>query len=136
MDNMEEYTVSNDLSACSLPGNYDRCSTDQCRSGDDAGVGARGAGVSALATPTPNPPPSASSGDTIVLKHFKSGAWNDFLQVFETLPSGKHVRIAAKCRHCNHVLSGCSSAGTSNMLRHHKQCLKKAKHAALVQSHL
>ena len=23
MDNMEEYTVSNDLSACGLPGNYD-----------------------------------------------------------------------------------------------------------------
>jgi hypothetical protein len=46
------------------------------------------------------------------------------------------VRIGAKCKHCAHVLSGRSSAGTGHLLRHHKVCVAKTKHDALVQSRL
>jgi len=103
---------------------------------DDAGAGGGGDGVGASATQTPASTPTASTANNIVLKRARSGAWNDFEPIFETLPSGKQVRIAAKCRHCNHVLSARSSSGTGHLLRHQTQCVKKAKHAALVQSRI
>jgi hypothetical protein len=39
------------------------------------------------------------------------------------------VRVAAKCRHCSHVLSGRSSAGTGHLSRHQKVCVAKTNHA-------
>jgi hypothetical protein len=50
------------------------------------------------------------------------------------LPTGKKVRVAAKCRHYSHILSGRSSVGTRHLLRHQKVCVAKTKHAVLVQS--
>jgi hypothetical protein len=58
------------------------------------------------------------------LKRVRSAAWNDFDEVFETLPNGKQVRVAAKCQHYSHVLSGCSPAGTGHLLRHRKVWLR------------
>ncbi|KAG2558506.1 hypothetical protein PVAP13_8NG271202, partial [Panicum virgatum] len=147
MDDMEEYTVNDDLRACGLLADDD----DDLTAGaealfgssvapinvdapDDAGAGARGDGVGASATQTPASTPNASTANNIVLKRARSGAWNDFEPIFETLPSGKQVRIAAKCHHCNHVLSARSASGTGHLLRQQTQCVKKAKHAALVQS--
>jgi hypothetical protein len=145
MDDMEEYTVNDSLRACGLPGDDDTTAGAEALFGsavapinvdDGANAGGRGDGVGRSATPTPTSMPSTSSTEQVVFKRARSGAWRDFDQIFETLPSGKQVRIAAKCKHYSHVLSGRSSAGTGHLLRHQKQCLKKAKHAALVQSRL
>ncbi|KAG2558261.1 hypothetical protein PVAP13_8NG148802 [Panicum virgatum] len=153
MDDMEEYTVNDDLRACGLPADDDDDLTAGAEAlfgssvapinvdAPDAGAEARAAcilsdGVGASATQTPSSTPTASTTNNIVLKRARSGAWNDFEPIFETLPSGKQVRIAAKCRHCNHVLSARSSSGTGHLLRHQTQCVKKAKHAALVQSRI
>ena len=137
MDDMEEYTVNDDLRACGLPADDD---DDDLTAGaealfgssvapinvdaPDAGAGAGGDGVGASATQTPSSTPTASTANNIVLKRARSGAWNDFEPIFETLPSGKQVRIAAKCRHCNHVLSARSSSGTGHLLRHQTQDLE------------
>ncbi|KAG2636827.1 hypothetical protein PVAP13_2NG391203 [Panicum virgatum] len=149
MDDMEEYTVNDDLRACGLPADDDDDMTAGAEAlfgssvapinvdaPDDAGAGAGGDGVGASATQTPASTPTVSTANNIVLKRARSGAWNDFEPIFETLPSGKQVRIAAKCRHCNHVLSARSASGTGHLLRHQAQCVKKAKHAALVQSRI
>ena len=148
MDDMEEYTINDDLRACGLPADDDDDLTAGAEAlfgssvapinvdAPDAGAGAGGDGVGASATQTPASTPTASTANNIVLKRARSGAWNDFEPIFETLPSGKQVRIAAKCRHCNHVLSARSSSGTGHLLRHQTQCVKKAKHAALVQSRI
>jgi hypothetical protein len=48
------------------------------------------------------------------------------------LPTGKKVRIGAKCKHCGQVLSERSSAGTGHLLRHQKVCVTKTQQAALV----
>ena len=84
----------------------------------------------------PSSTPSVSTGTSTHFKRARSGVWNDFDEIFETLPNGKKVRVAAKCRHCSHMLSGRSSVGTGHFLRHQKVCLAKVKHAALVQSRL
>ncbi|KAG2563399.1 hypothetical protein PVAP13_8KG324306 [Panicum virgatum] len=142
MDNMEEYTVNDDLRACGLPADDNNDLTVDAKAlfgrnvapinvdgPDDADACAGGDGIGASVTQTPTSTRTACIAHNIVLKHPRSGAWNDFKPIFETLPSCKQVRIAAKCRHCNHVLSSHSSSGTRHLLRHQKQCLKKAKHA-------
>ncbi|CAN6363186.1 unnamed protein product [Urochloa humidicola] len=148
MDEMEENTVNDDLRACDLLGDDDVNMAAGYEAlfgsslapinvkggdGDDASAGG-GDGTSM--TPTPTSKPTPTSGDFIVLKRVRSNYWTDFEPIFETLPSGKKVRRATKCRHCKHVLSGHSSSGTGHLLRHQRQYLKKAKHATLVQSRL
>ena len=149
MDDMEEYTINDNLRACGLPDDDEDelasgsealfGSSDapiNVEGGDDAGA-AGGAGASAATPPVmPSSSPSVSTGTSTHFKRARSGVWNDFDEIFETLPNGKKVRVAAKCRHCSHVLSGRSSAGTGHLHRHQKVCLAKVKHAALVQSRL
>ena len=66
-----------------------------------------GAGAGAATPPVmPSSTPSVSTGTSTHFKHPRSSAWNNFDEIFETLPNGKKVRVAAKCRHCSHVLSG------------------------------
>ena len=129
MDDMEEYTVNDDLRACGLPVDD---ADDDLTAGAEALFGSNVARsmsmalmmpalvleVMASATQMPTSTHTASTANNIVLKRARSGAWNNFEPIFETLPSGKQVRIAAKCRHCNHVLSGRSSSGTGHLLRH------------------
>jgi len=86
-DNMEEYTINDDLRACGLPADDD----DDLTAGaealfgssvapinvdapDDAGAGAGGDGVGASATQTPASTPTASTANNIVLKRARSGA--------------------------------------------------------------
>ena len=148
----EEYTINDDLRACGLPGDdEDDLASDgealfgsgaapiNVDGGDDAGAaGGAGPGV----PPPPGPPvmpsstQSVNATDGIRLKRVRSPAWNDFDEIFDTLPTGKKVRIGAKCKHCAQVLSGRSSAGTGHLLRHQKVCVSKTKQAALVQSRL
>jgi hypothetical protein len=64
----------------------------------------------------PSSMPSINIGTSIQGKRVRSGAWNDFEEIFEILPTDKKVRVAAKCRHCSHVLSGRSSASTGHLL--------------------
>jgi hypothetical protein len=98
--------------------------------GDDAGV-ARGVGVGAP-PPPPGPPVMPSSmlpvntTDDIRLKRVWSPAWNDFEEIFDTLPIGKKVRIS-KCKHCAQVLFGYSSAKTGHLLRQQKVCVAVTK---------
>ena len=104
MDDMEEYTVNDDLRACGLPADDDDDLTAgaealfgssvapiNVNAPDDtgAGVGAGGDAVGASATQTPSSTPTASTANNIVLKRARSGAWNDFEPIFETLPFGK-----------------------------------------------
>ena len=101
MDDMEEYTVNDDLRACGLPADDD----DDLTAGaealfgssvapinvdapDDAGAGAGGDGVGASATQTPASTPTASTANNIVLKRAWSVAWNDFEPIFETWQAG------------------------------------------------
>jgi hypothetical protein len=84
----------------------------------------------------PSSMPSVNTGTSIRGKRVRSGARNDFEEIFETLPTGKKVRVAAKCRHCSYILSGHSSAGTGHLLRHQKICFAKTKHVVLVHSRL
>ncbi|KAG2657093.1 hypothetical protein PVAP13_1KG194777 [Panicum virgatum] len=114
MDDIEEYTINDDLRACGLPGDDE----DELVSGGEAlfdtsgapinvdgGDDARGAGA---ATPLvmPSSTPSVNTGTSSSFKRARSGVWNDFEEIFETLPNGKKVRVAAKCCHCSSVLSG------------------------------
>jgi hypothetical protein len=153
MADMDEYTINDNLRACGLP----RDDEDDLASGgealfdsvvapinvdgsDDASV-VGGAGVGAPPPPPPPPPespvmPSCQSVNTSGVKRSRSPAWNDFDEIFDTLPAGKKVRIAAKCKHCGYVLSGRSSAGTGHLLRHQTVYVAKTKHAALVQSRI
>ncbi|KAG2620952.1 hypothetical protein PVAP13_3NG192126 [Panicum virgatum] len=131
MDDMEEYTINDDLRACGLPGDDEDelasggealfGSSDapiNVEGGDDAGA-AGGVGAGAATPPVmPSSTPSISTSTSTHFKHPRSSAGNDFDEIFETLPNGKKVRVAAKCRHCSHVLSGRSSAGTGHLLRH------------------
>jgi hypothetical protein len=147
MDDMEEYTINDDLRAYGLPGDDEDDLASDCEAlfgssaapinvdgGDDAGAtGGAGAGIPRQSM-MPSSMPSVNTGTGIRGKRVRSGAWNDFEEIFETLPTGKKVRVAAKCCHCSHVLSGCSSAGTGHLLRHQKMCVAKTKHAILVQS--
>jgi hypothetical protein len=149
MDDMEEYTINDDLRACGLPGDDEDdlasggealfgCSAAPINvdGGDDAGAaGGAGVGTPGLST-MPFSLPSVNTGTSIRLKHVRSSVWNDFKEIFETLSTGKKVRVAAKCRQCSHIISGRSSAGTGHLLRHQKVCVAKTKYAALVQSHL
>jgi hypothetical protein len=149
MEDMEEYTINDDLKACGLPGDDedDLASSGEALfsssaapinvdGGDDAGAaGGAGAGTPGQSM-MHSSMPSVNTGTSIWGKRARSGAWNDFKEIFGTLPTGKKVRVAAKCRHCSHVLSGCSSAGTGDLLRHQKVCVAKTKHAVLVQSRL
>ena len=106
MDEREEYTVNDDLRVCGLPADDD--DDDDLTAGaealfgssvapinvdapDDAGAGAGGDGVGASATQTPASMPTTSTANNIVLKHARSGAWNDFEPIFETLPSSTTV---------------------------------------------
>jgi hypothetical protein len=132
MADMDEYTINDDLRACGLPGDDE----DDLASGGEALFGsvaapinvdggdyagaAGGAGASAPPPPPPEPPvmPSCQSVNTSGVKRSRSLAWNDFDEIFDTLPTGKKVRITAKCKHCGHVLSGRSSAGTGHLLQH------------------
>jgi hypothetical protein len=52
------------------------------------------------------------------------------------LPTSKNERIVAKCCHCSHVLSRRSSGGIGHLLQHHKVCVAKSTHTALIQSHM
>ena len=146
MDFLEEYTINDDLRACGLPGDdeedltaggvelFGSCSAPiNVDGGDDVGAG-EGAGTPSTAMPSSTP--SASTGTSVRLKRVRSSAWNDFEEIFEDSPTGRKVRIGAKCLHCSHVLTARSSAGTGHLLRHQKVCVAKAKHAALVQSRL
>jgi hypothetical protein len=151
MVDMEEYTINDDLKACGLPGDDedDLASGGEALFGsvaapinvdgsDDAGApGAAGAGAPPP-PPPPEPPvmPSCQFVNTSGVKRSRSPAWNDFDEIFDTLPTGKKVRVTAKCKHCGHVLFGHSSAGTGHLLRHQKVCVAKTKHAALVQSRI
>ncbi|CAO2148769.1 unnamed protein product [Urochloa humidicola] len=147
MDEMEEYTVNDDLRAAGLAADDDDDLSASAEAlfgsslapinvdgvGDTGGVGGS---VTPMPSSTPTSMPSPTTGDFVVLKRVRSSAWNDFAPIFETLPSGRKLRVSARCRHCKHVLSGRSSGGTGHLLRHQRQCLKKAKHASLVQSRL
>ena len=148
MDDMEEYTINDDLRACGLPGDDEDelasggealfGSSDapiNVEGGDDAGA-AGGAGAETSPPVMPSSTPSASTGTSVRLKRVRSGAWNDFDEIFEDSPTGRKVRVAAKCLHCSHVLSARSAAGTRHLLRHQNVCVSKAKHASLIQPHL
>ena len=143
MEDMEEYTINDDLRACGLPGDDedDLASGGSCAApinvdgGDDAGA-AGGAGAKTSPPVMPSSTPSASTGTNVRLKRVRFGAWNDFEKIFEDSPTGRKVRVAAKCLHCSHVLSARSAAGTGHLLRHQKVCVSKAKHASLIQSRL
>jgi hypothetical protein len=149
MDDMEKYTINDDLRARGLPGDDEddlasggealfgsSAAPINVDGGDDAGA-ARGAGAGTPGQSTmPSSMPSVNTGTSTRGKRVRSGAWSDFVEIFETLPTGKKVRVAAKCRHCSHVLSRRSSAGTRHLLRHQKVCVAKTKHAVLVQSRL
>jgi hypothetical protein len=151
MADMDAYTINDDLRACGLPGDDedDLASSGEALFGSLAapinvdGGDAGAAGAAGAGDPPPPPPPleppmmpSCQSVHTSGVKRSRSPAWNDFDEIFDTLPTGKKVRIAAKCKHCGHVLSGRSSAGTGHLLRHQKVCVAKTKHAALVQSRI
>ncbi|PUZ38565.1 hypothetical protein GQ55_9G207500 [Panicum hallii var. hallii] len=126
---MEEYTINDDLMACGLPGDNDGhmvASTEALFGSSIAPINVDfdatasdgdGGGVGASAMPTGTLTPTAFTGNTGRLKRVMSVAWNDFDKVLETLPNGKQVRVAAKCRHCSRVLSGHSSASTGHLLR-------------------
>jgi hypothetical protein len=138
MDDMEEYTINDNLMACGLPGddeddlafggealfgssaapiNVD--GSDDAGATGDAGVGTPGQSM------MPSSTPSVNTGTSIQLKHVRSSAWNGFEEIFETLPTGKKVRVAAKCHHCSHVLSGPSFAGTGHLLHTRRYVLLK-----------
>ena len=86
MDDMEEYTVNDDLRACGLPADDDDDLTAGAEAlfgssvapinvdAPDASAGAGGDGVGASATQTPSSTPTASTANNIVLKHARSGA--------------------------------------------------------------
>jgi hypothetical protein len=135
MDDMEEYTINDDLRAHELPSDDE----DDLPSGGEALFGsgaaaapinvdgsddASAAGAAGVGAPPPGQPvmPSStqsfSTTDGIQLKRVRSPNWNDFDEIFYTLPTGKKVRIGAKSKHYAQVLSGCSSAGTGHLLRH------------------
>nr|TKW41056.1 hypothetical protein SEVIR_1G288800v2 [Setaria viridis] len=146
MDDMEEYTINDNLTAYGLPGNDEddviaggeallssSVAPINVDGGDDVSA-ARGVGVGVDSSMTQT---SSTFTDTSgQLKHVRSAAWNDFEEIYETLPNGKKVIIAAKCRHCSRVLSGRSCASTGHLLRHKKVCVAKANHAVVVQSRL
>jgi hypothetical protein len=135
MDDMEEYTINDDLRACGLPGDNEddlpssgealfgsgaTAAPINVDGGDDASA-TRAAGAGAPPPVKPVMPSSTQfvyATNGIRLKHVRSPAWNDFDEIFDTLPTGKKVRIGAKCKHCAQVLSGRSSAGTGHLLRH------------------
>ncbi|PUZ56632.1 hypothetical protein GQ55_5G341300 [Panicum hallii var. hallii] len=139
MDYMEEYTINDDLRTCGLPGDNedDLASSGETLfgssaapinvdGGDDAGAaGGAGAGTPGQSTMPSSSMPSVDTGTSIWGKRMRSGAWNDFEEIFETLPTGKKVRVAPKCRHCSHVLSGRSSASTGHLLQHRRYVLLK-----------
>ncbi|PVH66271.1 hypothetical protein PAHAL_1G191000 [Panicum hallii] len=141
---MEEYTINDDLRACGLPGDDkdDLASSGEVLfdssaapinvdGGDDAGaVGGAGAGTPGQSM-MPSSIPSVNTGTSIRGKRARSGAWNDFEEIFETLPTGKKVRVDAKCRHCSHVLSGHSSTGTGHLLRHQKVLIVLSIHGSI-----
>ena len=148
MEDMEEYTINDDLRACGLAGDNedDLASGSEALfgssaapinvdGGDDAGA-AGGAGAETSPPVMPSSMPSASTGTSVRLKRVRSGAWNDFEKIFEDSPTGRKVRVAAKCLHCSHVLSARSAAGTGHLLRHQKVCVAKVKHASMIQSRL
>ncbi|PUZ60427.1 hypothetical protein GQ55_4G125100 [Panicum hallii var. hallii] len=106
MDDMEEYTVNDDLRACGMLGGDD----DDLVAGVEAlfgssialiivnagaTAGAGDGGVGAFATPigmaTPTSMPTSNTGNTGQLKRVRSAAWNDFDEVLETLPKGNKV---------------------------------------------
>jgi hypothetical protein len=155
MDDMEEYTINDDLRACGLLGDDEddlpsggealfgsssgaaAAAPINVDGGDDASAGAAGAGAPPPVQPVmPSSTQFVNTTNGIRLKRVRSLAWNDFDEIFDTLPTGKKVRIGAKCKHCAQVLSGRSSAGTGHLLRLQKVCVAKTKHAALVQSRL
>ncbi|PUZ49133.1 hypothetical protein GQ55_7G301400 [Panicum hallii var. hallii] len=102
---MEEYTINNDLKACGLPGGDEddlasggealfgsSAAPINVDGGDDAGAaGGAGAGTPEPST-MPSSTPSINTCTSIRLKRVKSGAWNDFDKIFETLPTGKKRR--------------------------------------------
>ena len=148
MEDMEEYTINDVLRACGLAGdNEDDLASGgealfgssaapiNVDGGDDAGA-AGGAGAETSPPVMPSSTPSASTGTSVRLKRVRSGSWNDFEEIFEDSPTGRKVRVAAKCLHCSHVLSARSAAGTGHLLRHQKVCVAKAKHASMIQSRL
>ncbi|KAG2590420.1 hypothetical protein PVAP13_5NG262240 [Panicum virgatum] len=117
MEDLEEYTINDDLRACWLAGDDedDLASGGEALFGSSAArinvdggddVGAAG-GIGAKPSPPamPSSTPSASTGTSVRLKRVRSGAWNDFEDIFEDSPTGRKVRVAAKCLHCSHVLS-------------------------------
>ncbi|PAN34708.1 hypothetical protein PAHAL_6G167800 [Panicum hallii] len=104
MDDMEEYTINDNLMACGLPGddeddlafggealfgssaapiNVD--GSDDAGATGDAGVGTPGQSM------MPSSTPSVNTGTSIQLKHVRSSAWNGFEEIFETLPTGKKL---------------------------------------------
>ena len=148
IDDMEEYTINDDLRACGLPGDdeddlasggealFGSCAAPINVDGGDDADAAGGAGAKTSPPVMPSSTPSASTGTSVRLKRVRSGAWNDFEEIFEDSPTGRKVRVAAKCLHCSHVLSARFAAGTGHLLRHQKVCVAKAKHASMIQSRL
>ncbi|CAN6227280.1 unnamed protein product [Urochloa humidicola] len=110
MDDMEEYTVNDDLRGTGLASDDD----DDLTAGAEAlfvsslapinvdgvnNVAVGAGGVSGSVTPTPSSTPTSTptstltSGDFVVLKRVWSSAWNDFDPLFETLSLGKKSRL-------------------------------------------
>nr|XP_034589956.1 zinc finger BED domain-containing protein RICESLEEPER 2-like [Setaria viridis] len=136
----ENYTINDDLRACGLPGDDE----DDVAAGAVPLVGSSAAPVNVDAAgdggtippSTPSSTPTTSTSTSVRKGKRRSAAWNDFEELFQEGANGKKVRYAAKCRHCSHILTGRSCAGTGHLLRHQKMCLAKQNHSSLVQSHL
>ena len=54
---------------------------------------------------------------------------------FDEIKDGK-LRTSAICKHCGTRYSARSTGGTGHLIRHMKSCMKKQKHATMVQSRL
>jgi len=64
----------------------------------------------------------------------RSAVCGDFDEVIENIDGKKHV--IGVCKFCKARLSANLNAGTNHLLRHQKSCMKKADHAAMVQTRL